>query len=218
MRVRFQEFASRRFTFHNDPVLILEEFWSPKEMAAFQEAMNRTRWKALADMPKVSQAFPNCGNWLKAEIAPQEREAFLDRLSLDCIHEYIESFPSITQRHVNFNYYSYAAGDCLSTHTDLNEGYSSDPRVQAAIRRLAMATYLHDEWHPDWGGELIIYEARQDRQGKPVFDVSQCIAPQPGSLALFTVPRSHRVCRVDPLAGAHKRLSIAGWFMTEHAP
>ena len=25
-----------------------------------------------------------------------------------------------------------------------------------------------------------------------------------------------RFCRVDTLAGNHKRLSIAGWFMTEH--
>lgn len=218
MRVRFQEFVSRGFTFHNDPVLILEEFWSPKEMATFQEAMNRTRWKALADMPKVSQAFPNCGNWLKAEIAPQERDAFLDRLSLDCIHEYIESFPSITQRHVNFNYYSYAAGDCLSTHNDTEEGYSPDRQARPALRRVALVAYLHSEWNPDWGGELILYETRKNRQGERVCDVSQCIAPQPGSLALFTVPRYHRVCRVDPLAGAHKRLSIAGWFMTEHEP
>jgi SM-20-related protein len=33
---------------------------------------------------------------------------------------------------------------------------------------------------------------------------------------MFTVPRFHRVCRVDPTAGQHRRLSIAGWFMTEH--
>ncbi|MEC4679667.1 MAG: hypothetical protein VST67_03095 [Nitrospirota bacterium] len=32
----------------------------------------------------------------------------------------------------------------------------------------------------------------------------------------ITVPQFHRVCRVDALAGNHKRLSIAGWFMTEH--
>jgi SM-20-related protein len=34
---------------------------------------------------------------------------------------------------------------------------------------------------------------------------------------MFTVPRFHRVCRVDPMAGQHRRLSIAGWFMTEQA-
>jgi SM-20-related protein len=216
MRVRFQEFASRRFAFHKDPVLVLEEFWSPKDMAYFQEAMNRSQWKALADMPEVSQAFPNCGNWIKAEMAPQEGAAFLERLALDCIHEYIESFPNIKQRHMNFSYYSYAAGDCLSTHNDTEEGYSPDRRAQPALRRVALVTYMHSEWSQDWGGELILYETRKNRQGELVCDVSQCIAPQPGSLVLFTVPRYHRVCRVDPLAGSHKRLSIAGWFMTEH--
>lgn len=217
MRVRFQEFPSRKFTFHKDPVLVLEEFWSPTEMAYFREAMNRSRRETLSEMPEVSQAFPNCGNWTKAEVVAPERGIFLKRLSLPCVMDYAESFPNVTQHHVTSSYYTYAAGDCLSLHSDLDEGYSSDPRVRAAIRRLAMVTYLHDEWHPDWGGELIIYEARQDRQGKPVFDISHCIAPQPGSLVFFTVPRLHRVCRVDPLAGNHTRLSIAGWVMTEHA-
>jgi len=46
---------------------------------------------------------------------------------------------------------------------------------------------------------------------------THCIEPRPGSLVMFTVPRFHRVCRVDQTAGQHRRLSIAGWFMTEHA-
>jgi SM-20-related protein len=33
---------------------------------------------------------------------------------------------------------------------------------------------------------------------------------------ILSVPRFHRVARVDALAGANRRLSIAGWFMTEH--
>ena len=52
--------------------------------------------------------------------------------------------------------------------------------------------------------------------GKKSLEVVECIAPSPGSLAIFAVPQFHRVCRVDALAGDHKRLSIAGWFMTEH--
>jgi len=217
MRVRFQEFASRRFTFHKDPVLVLDEFWSPQEMTYFQDAMNRSRWKALADMPETSQAFPNCGNWLKAEIGELERRVFLDRLALPCIMDYIESFPNIKQRHVTSSYYTYVAGDCLSLHADTDTRYSSDPQGLKVEKRLALVTYLHGDWRPDWGGELIIYESKQDREGKHVFEVSHCIPPQPGSLVLFTVPRLHRVCRVDPLAGTHKRLSIAGWVMTEYA-
>ena len=47
-------------------------------------------------------------------------------------------------------------------------------------------------------------------------DVTHCIEPWPGSLVMFTVPRFHRICRVDRVAGEGRRLSIAGWFMTEH--
>jgi SM-20-related protein len=216
VKVRFQEFDPHSFSFEKDPVLVLEGFWSPGERAQFQDAMRRAPWKTLSEIPGVSQVFQNCGNWAKAEIVAPERGFLLNRLSLPCIMNYVESFPNVTKRHVTSSYYTYTAGDCLSLHCDLDEGYSSDPQVRAAVRRVAMVTYLHDEWHPDWGGELIIYEARQDRQGKQVYEVSHCIAPQPGSLVLFTVPRFHRVCRVDALAGDHKRLSIAGWIMTEH--
>ena len=309
MRIRFQEFSPRKFSFHHDPVLVLEEFWTPQEQAYFQEAMTRTKWNALSEMPAVSAAFPNSGNWLKGEIGQAEAQVFLSKLSLPCIADYIESFPDIKERHLNFNFYSYGVGDCLPTHDDTDETYPRDRQSYQALRRIACATYFHDEWQPDWGGELIIYDARQkkgkrlleiekglslpciadyiesfpdikerhlnfnfysygvgdclpthddtdetyprDRQsyqalrriacatyfhdewqpdwggeliiydarqkkGKRLLEIKQCISPQPGCLALFTVPRFHRVCRVDAMAGPHKRLSIAGWFLTEH--
>ncbi len=215
MRIRVQEFSPKKFSFQKDPILVLEDFWSAEERAFFREGMSRTKWKALSEMPEVLAAFPNCGNYLKGAIGQEEAQVFLNKLSLPCIADYIESFPNIKQRHVAFSYYSYSAGDCLSTHDDTDEAYGRDRQSYQALRRIALATYFHDEWHPDWGGELIVYEARQ-RKGEQVLDVKECIAPRPGTLALFTVPRFHRVCRVDTLAGPHQRLSIAGWFMTEH--
>ncbi len=215
MRVRFREFSPRKFSFHEDPILVLEEFWTVDERALFREGMSRAKWAALSEMPEVSAAFPHSGNWLKGEIGSAEAQAFLDKLSMPCIVEYIESFPDITQRHLGFSYYSYGVGDCLPTHDDTDEAYARDRQSYQAKRRIACATYVHEEWHTDWGGELMVYDARQ-KQGQRILEISQCIAPNPGSLALFTVPRFHRVCRVDALAGPHKRRSIAGWFMTEH--
>ena len=215
MKIRFQEFSPRKFSFHQDPVLVVEDFWTADERAFFRDAMNRSKWTALNEMSEVSAAFSNSGNWLKAEIGQAEAQAFLNKLSLSCVAEYIESFPNVKARHLSFNYYSYGAGDCLPTHDDTDEAYARDRQSYHALRRIACATYFHDEWQPDWGGELIIYDARQ-RKGERVLDVKHCISPQPGCLTLFTVPRFHRVCRVDTLAGPHKRLSIAGWFMTEH--
>lgn len=216
MKTNFPNFLSEQFSFSQDPVLILENFWSADERKMFREAMKRSTWTALADMPLVAQAFQNCGNWLKAEIAPAEGNHFLDRVGLPCVASHIESFPNITGRHINFNYYSYGMGDCLSTHDDTDDAYTYVQGEIPPTRRLALATYFHEEWQPDWGGELIMYHETRDTQGRTTLEVDQCIAPLPGSLAIFVVPRFHRVCRVDTLAGDHKRLSIAGWFMTEH--
>lgn len=202
------------FSFLRSPVLVVENFWSAKERQFFQNGMMQAVWKSLSDLPNVREDFPNSGNWAKAEIGPTEGERFLSRLQLPCIRDYIESFPNIIGRHLGFNYYSYSAGDCLLTHDDTDQGRGE----RALQRRIAVVAYFHEEWQPDWGGELIIY----GRETGPVANQKKLvpthyIEPRPGSLVMFTVPRFHRVCRVDPTAGQHRRLSIAGWFMTEHA-
>jgi SM-20-related protein len=203
-------------SFLRSPVLVVENFWSPDERQFFREKMKRASWKSLSDLPNVREDFPNSGNWAKAEIGPEEGQRFVSRLQLPCIRDYIESFPNIIGRHVGFSYYSYSAGDCLLTHDDTDQGRLVEGR-RAPQRRIAVVTYFHEEWQPDWGGELIIYERRADRvEGRINLMPTHCIEPRPGSLVMFTVPRFHRVCRVDPTAGQHRRLSIAGWFMTEH--
>lgn len=204
------------FSFHQTPVLVVENFWSPEERGQFREAMERAQWKRLQDVSSLRQDFPNSGNWAKAEIAPPQGQKLLNRLQMPCIHRYIESFPDIVRRHLGFNYYSYGAGDCLLTHDDTDQGHSTGAKP-APLRRLALVTYFHEEWECDWGGELMIYSpSGVRRDGKSDLALTHCIMPKPGSLVMFTVPRFHRVCRVDQTAGEHTRLSIAGWFMTEH--
>ena len=199
------------------PVLVVENFWSAEERRFLREGMNQAAWKSLSDLENVQEDFPNSGNWAKAEIGSAEAEHFLSRLRLPCIREYIESFPNIIGRHVGFSYYSYSAGDCLLTHNDTDQGRLTAGR-QSLRRRVAIVTYVHEAWRPDWGGELIIY-ARRAGPSSDCGDLvlTHCIEPRPGTLVMFTVPRYHRICRVDPTAGEHRRLSIAGWFMTEHA-
>ncbi|MCS6325712.1 MAG: 2OG-Fe(II) oxygenase [Nitrospira sp.] len=205
------------FSFHKTPVLVIENFWSAEERSQFRQAMERANWNQLQNMTYVRQDFPNSGNWAKAEIAQPQGRLLLSRLEMPCIQQYIESFPNITRRHLGFSYYSYGAGDCLLTHDDTDQGHSTGGKP-APRRRLAPVSYFHEQWECDWGGELMIYEAiGASQDGKPELAITHCIVPKPGSLVMFTVPRFHRVCRVDQTAGHHKRLSIAGWFMTEHA-
>ena len=204
------------FSFHENPVLVVENFWSPEERQFFREGMGQAVWKSLVDLPKVREDFPNAGNWAKAEIGRDQGQRLLSRLQLPCIQAYMESFPNISGRHVGFSYYSYAAGDCLLTHDDTDQGYAMGGAT-APRRRIALVSYFHDEWRSDWGGELIIYAKRKmHSSAQPDLEVTHCIEPRPGSFVMFTVPRFHRVCRVDHVAGDQRRLSIAGWFMTEH--
>lgn len=204
------------FSFHQNPVLVVENFWSLEERQFFREGMHQAAWRSLADLQKVREDFPHAGNWTKAEIGLVQGQRLLARLQLPCIQAYMESFPNITGRHVGFNYYSYAAGDCLLTHDDTDQGYGAEGATRLH-RRIAMVSYFHDEWRSDWGGELIIYAKRKRHSSEqPDLEVTHCIEPRPGSLVMFTVPRFHRVCRVDRVAGDERRLSIAGWFMTEH--
>lgn len=220
MNVSWNQFDADKFSFHRDPVLVIEDFWTDAERRVLLQAGTRATWRALSEMPHVRATFPDCGNWGKAEMAQAEAGRLLERLSLPCIERYIESFPSIRRRHMSFSYYSYAAGDCLLTHDDTVQtaGPANARQDPALLRRLALVTYLHDEWQPDWGGELIIYAngSGGGMNGRRL-SITHCIAPLPGSLVLFTVPRFHRVCRVDPVGGESKRLSVAGWFMTEHS-
>lgn len=205
------------FSFHDNPVLVVENFWSADERRYFRDAMHQSNWKSLSSLPNVREDFPNSGDWAKAEIGPAQGQRFISRLQLPCIQEYMESFPNIIGRHMGFSYYSYSAGDCLLTHDDTDQGHPVGGR-RAPLRRIAVVTYFHEEWRSDWGGELIIYAKRPDHTAeRPDLVPTHCIEPRPGSLVMFTVPRFHRVCRVDQTAGHHRRLSIAGWFMTEHA-
>ena len=205
------------FSFHKNPVLVVEDFWSPEERRFFREGMGQAAWESLSDLPKVREDFPSAGNWAKAEIGRAQGQQLLSRVQLPCVQSYMESFPNITGRHVGFNYYAYAAGDCLLTHDDTDQGYVMEG-AQVPRRRIALVSYVHDEWQSDWGGELIIYAKRKMHSSEQQdLEVTHCIEPRPGSLVMFTVPRFHRVCRVDSVAGDHRRLSIAGWFMTEHS-
>ena len=117
---------------------------------------------------------------------------------------------------MSFNYFSYARGDCLSLHSDERTDRYDDPRRDSITRRVALATYFHDAWDVNWGGELITYEKKATGGNDEAYAITNCISPDPGSLVLFTVPHEHRLFRIDPPAGDNKRLSIAGWFMTDH--
>lgn len=91
------------------------------------------------------------------------------------------------------HYAHYAPGDCYKKHFDAFRGQAN--------RVLSVITYLNPEWSSDDGGELILYEDKND-------PVGQTIQPLYGTLVVFLSEQfPHEV-----LPAKKDRFSIAGWF------
>lgn len=112
----------------------------------------------------------------------------------------------------------YPVGSALSLHKDDGK-YSG-----------AFTYFLHSRWETHWGGELIVSQTSLETgdvengggQRSWISDeinrfnengIATCITPCPNRLVLLASDRPHRVTRVDTNAGAHVRMSIAGFFL-----
>jgi len=73
MNIDFHDFKGETFSFHDDPVLVLENFWGAVERRTIRDAMAHAKWTALKDMPHVYRDFPNSGNWKKADMARDKK-------------------------------------------------------------------------------------------------------------------------------------------------
>lgn len=88
----------------------------------------------------------------------------------------------------------YGPGDFYRKHLDAFSG--------RANRVLSLATYLNSDWHPDQGGELVLYDPAD-----PQTELLR-ISPAIGTLVLFLSEEyPHEV-----LPATRERFSVAGWF------
>lgn len=95
--------------------------------------------------------------------------------------------------HYECHYAIYGVGAHYDKHLDTLSGQKN--------RLLSTVVYLHDEWAPADGGELLLY-----RDGNP--SAIATILPKPGLMVLFLSEEfPHEV-----LAAKKPRHSIAGWF------
>lgn len=115
----------------------------------------------------------------------------------------------------------YPVGSALSLHQD------------AARYTGSFTFFLHARWRLHWGGELLVYTPQLshafDDLPSPghehpwlsddgpdeamVADIATAISPVPNRLVLLGDDMPHRVARVDSNAGAHVRVSVAGFFL-----
>jgi Rps23 Pro-64 3,4-dihydroxylase Tpa1-like proline 4-hydroxylase len=121
----------------------------------------------------------------------------------------------------------YPQGTGLSWHTDSS--------VSAAY-----IYYVHPQWNANWGGELMVRGLSNSLQS-PICqhdnvkstggasmscdgaennefmadEIGYYIAPKPNRLVVLRSGVHHMIKRVEPAAGDHTRISIAGFFINE---
>jgi hypothetical protein len=118
----------------------------------------------------------------------------------------------------------YPVGAALALHQDTGR-YSG-----------SFTYFAHPRWNVGWGGELLVSPARppgappvddaRDSEGEPPWmsddataatddvGLATCVAPRPNRLVLLGPHNPHRICRIDVNAGAHLRVSVAGFLMS----
>jgi hypothetical protein len=74
----------------------------------------------------------------------------------------------------------------------------------------AFSFYAHEEWRPQWGGELLI--AANDKKSKMN---GAFVLPMPNRLVLVKGGVPHKIARVSKAAGSAHRISVTGAFAVE---
>ena len=128
--------------------------------------------------------------WIIRPLWPAEQALLgeLERLRLELNRE---SLLGLFELELHYAWYPPGAG--YERHVDQPQG-----RMQ---RLVSLVLYLNEDWAPEAGGELRIFDAA---------DGYRDIAPLAGRLVCFLTPgREHAVLRTQ-----RDRLSVSGWFRT----
>ncbi|GHE77583.1 2OG-Fe(II) oxygenase [Thalassotalea profundi] len=97
------------------------------------------------------------------------------------------------------HYAHYAKGDFYKTHKDAFKGEGN--------RVLSLVVYLNQNWSPDDGGELVIYD-KQSTSSSVIDNSKVTVTPSFGTIVTFlSEDFPHEV-----LPAKRDRYSIAGWF------
>ncbi|PTB90046.1 proline hydroxylase [Pseudidiomarina aestuarii] len=126
--------------------------------------------------------------WLQRDYKPEASYlAFMDALRLQINREL---FMGLFDYECHLAHYP--PGAFYRKHLDAFKGRSN--------RILTSVFYLNPEWHPNDGGELVMYDANGD--------VLEMVLPEAGKLVLFLSD----VFVHEVLPGQRDRFSITGWY------
>ena len=181
----------------HDGLSVRDRFLAPAQVRALAECARLRRARGDFDAARIGggrslqrrediRGDSIC--WITPPLWPAEQALLgeLERLRLELNRE---SLLGLFELELHYAWYPPGAG--YERHVDQPQG-----RVQ---RLVSLVLYLNEDWVPEAGGELRIFDAA---------DCHRDIAPVGGRLVCFLTPgREHAV-----LPTQRDRLSVSGWF------
>jgi SM-20-related protein len=178
----------------------LREFIAPNECLGIrleiEEIQNQNGFKQASIGKEEQKAVDTSQRgdfirWIDPQVAPSHTRSYLDKM---------EELKSELNRHFYLGIRDY---ECHYAHYPPGTFYKKhvDRHKNGSPRRVSTVLYLNPEWKPADGGELLIYNAP---------DISNCIEPRLGTLAIFLSELEHEV-----LVTGRDRMSITGWMLNE---
>lgn len=193
--------------FENDQVIVYDNFLPQDVFKSLQEEARKHEYVLITHGSDVAYKL-NTGEIYKTNLkywSDNTRGKF--HQWFDAINE-LNPIPCETYSLMT---HVYSAGAEIDWHMDYNSLAS-------------YSFYLHDEWKPQWGGNLLVSDYNtEDVQGDngTVFDNNPSVsdpgfgtwyAPLPNRLVIIKKV-FHKVERVDQAAGNNMRMSFTGFFI-----
>jgi SM-20-related protein len=182
-----------------DGISIRDQFLAPSQIRALGDCARLRRARGEFDAARIGSgpSLRHRGDirgdsscWITAPLWPAEQALLgeLERLRLELNRD---AMLGLFELEVHYAWYPVGAG--YARHVDQPHG--------RAQRRVSLVLYLNQDWTPDAGGELRIFDTA---------DGYRDIEPVAGRCVFFlTAGREHAV-----LPTQRDRLSVSGWFRT----
>jgi len=173
---------------------LLADLAAEAEQLDRTDAMKRAGIGRGRDLVRDSSIRRDRIAWLQGDTIPQV-----------ALFEFFEAIRSglnqrlfLGLRRFEAHYATYHSGDFYKKHLDSFRG--------RALRVVSLVLYLNEDWHPEHGGELQVFNREDEACG--------LVMPEKGRMVLFLSEEiPHEV-----LAARRTRYSIACWFRQDEVP
>ncbi|RQR40635.1 2OG-Fe(II) oxygenase [Burkholderia sp. Bp9142] len=199
---------------------IIDDFLSVDEFAALKETMCNAKYTRIASV--VSPALDGFALRSSGKVLAHDTHAPPGDpdAPIASILRAVRDTPTVYGRAgedwtiVSFAFWQYPPGARLGWHNDTGEGRCGE-----------FVLYLHEEWGPSWGGELMLLDrdlgVGASASGNPAFALEAAlnqsqseltaIVPRPNRLVMIKAGTAHFINRVDASAGDARRCSLTGF-------